>query len=166
MNPNDASDLMGLALPVPALAQSVSIDGNPLVLEATLSLQRGLKAMAVAAKTYALVHQSQGLVGVFSYGHAAKAMAQQAVFSHATLADWMTPITSLVPVDGAMGAIAGDELPSLPPGQGEPQPLINRAGHWVGLLTPMGTYTLPAEPQVLQQCVANLSACEISSSRS
>lgn len=163
MNPNDASDLMGLALPVPALAQSVSIDGNPLVLEATLSLQRGLKAMAVAAKTYALVHQSQGLVGVFSYDHAAQAMAQQAVFGYAMLADWMTPIARLVPADGATDAIAGHPLPSFPPGLSQPQPLINRAGHWVGLLTPAGIYTPPAEPQSLQQYAANLSACEISS---
>lgn len=41
--------------------------------------------------------------------------------------------------------------------------MINRAGHWVGLLTPAGIYTPPAEPQSLQQYAANLSACEISS---
>lgn len=156
---------MGLARPAPllALGQSVSIDGDPLVLKATLSLQQGLKAMIAAAKTYALVHQPQGLAGVFSLDQAAQAMAQQAIFSHATLANWMLPIASLVPVDGAISAIAGHPLPSLPSGLNEPQPLVSRAGHWVGLLTPAGVYVAPAEPQPLQQCAASLNACELSS---
>lgn len=45
---------------------SLVIDQLPLKLSAHLILQQGLAAMARAAKTYAMIYDEQGLLGVFT----------------------------------------------------------------------------------------------------
>lgn len=147
--------MSGAALPHD-LGQTYSLDPAPLELQPHLSLSQGLLAMAAATKTYALVVQDGGtLAGLLTYAHVTSATAQAISFDQASLGDWMTPLTALTPRS------------ALPLAEGSPsfdisasyRVVINGGGHWVGLLTPEGTYGLP-EPAEPLTCAVELNACQ------
>jgi len=140
-----------------ALGQPLTIDSAPLELKPHLSLSQGVLAMAAAAKTYALVVQEGSvLMGVLTYANVTTATVYAPPFDQSPLGDWMTPLASLGP------------RPDLHPVDGPPNPLacappyraiINGAGHWVGLITPEGTYGLleSSEPSA---CTIQLNTCQ------
>jgi diguanylate cyclase (GGDEF)-like protein/PAS domain S-box-containing protein len=157
------SQAMGLPMPPRALTptpgQPVTLDPDPLTVKADLSLQQGLKAMAVAAKTYLLIYRDHALVGGLTYENAALATAAAVNFQRTTVGDWMTPLGDLQPnSDLRLEDGVRSQEPNRP--NSLPLPLINEAGHWVGLLTAQGIYTLPAPTHSLNHCAASLSACQ------
>jgi len=116
---------------------SLVIDQVPLKLSAQLILQQGLAAMARAAKTYALVYDEQGLLGVFTYVNAAQASVNGANFQREILGAWLTSLETLETCP---------ELTEEPGGQISPNPdydywpVVNSSQHWIGFLTPTGEY--------------------------
>ena len=149
-----------------ALGQGLAIDPEPLELKPRLSLSQGLMAMAAAAKTYALVVQDGGLLaGVLTYANVATATAYAASFDQAPLRDWMTPLSALEPrPDINLPACSPLPSPSQCPSQCTPayRAVINGVGHWVGLMTPKGTYG-PPDPSPSLATAAELNACQIQS---
>ena len=141
-----------------ALGQPLTIDPAPLELKPHLSLSQGVLAMAAAAKTYALVVQEgRVLMGVLTYANVATATVYATPFDQSSLADWMTPLSSLGP------------RPDLHPVDGPPNPLacappyraiVNGAGHWVGIITPEGICGL-LESSESSACTVELNACQM-----
>lgn len=117
-------------------------DPAPLELPAHFSLNQGLQAMAQATKTYALVQQEDGSpAGVITYANLAAAATHAARFDQATLADWMTPLTALEPRPELGLATVASTVASTPSPSAYPS-VVNRGGHWVGVVTPNGVYGL------------------------
>lgn len=121
-------------------ASTATIDPSPLRVSVEDTVQRGVEAMAMATKTYALVYGDGVLVGVFCYGDVARATARLADLQQALVGQWMTPLSQLQPLSCspawplALGAMYPDQLHL---------PVVDQAHHWLGLLAPDGFYTLP-----------------------
>lgn len=126
-------------------------------MKAHLSLGQGLMAMAASTKTYALVVQESGhLLGVLTYANVAAAAAHNTAFNHTPLKDWMTPLASLVPSPALQSALSSPlSLACAPPYR----VVVNGGGHWVGLITPTGSYVLP-ETSLNSACSLDLNACQ------
>ncbi|NJL48379.1 MAG: PAS domain-containing protein, partial [Leptolyngbyaceae cyanobacterium SM2_5_2] len=140
----------------PTLGQMVTVDPSPLKIEATLSLWQALNAMTAAAKSYALVSCAQTPTGIFTYEHVTQAIADGANFEKTTLGDWMTPLDRLRPSFDIH--IEGEPSPAYLTGA-PGLPVVNSSGHWVGLLTPEGVYTLPNEAEFCHGCLIHLNHC-------
>ncbi len=157
----------------------LTVDPTPLSVSSEQTLEQVVSAMAAAGKTYGLVYSSHppALVGVCSYTHVAMAMAQGADFTQATVSCWMTPLADLYPGPEEVSAQLGP-VPKQSP-QETYQPLVDRGGHWVGLVTPGGidghqTQVLvssePEEGETLDRCSLDqadqsLVRCQQTSSR-
>ncbi|QQE66604.1 hypothetical protein GFS31_33040 [Leptolyngbya sp. BL0902] len=162
VTPHDDAPATNLPPSSPTLAnppdQSFALDPTPLEIDIHLSLSQGVGAMAAATKTYALVLQRGGrLAGVLTYADVARAMTAGVAFDQAPLADWMMPLASLIP-HPQISSMKG----SLPPCSLPYHALINTAGHWVGVLTPDGTFGLPSLPWP-PGIAAELNACQLQS---
>lgn len=138
--------------------QPLAFDHAPLELHPHLSLSQGVSAMAAATKTYALVVQGKGrLLGVLTYADVARATTSVIAFDQAPLGDWMTPLAALVP-QSQIGLVDDSPLPYAPPYRA----VVNAAGHWVGLMTPEGSFG-PPSLSLIAETAAELNACQIQS---
>ena len=131
----------------------IAVDASPLRVKAKDSLQQVVEAMAIGAKTYALVYQNTTLAGVVSYDNVAQAATHQADFSQASVGLWMTSLERLCLTSAPW------PLPPVLAGGDEPlQPVVNQANHWLGLLAPDGFYTRP-DPAAAAPAQAKLASC-------
>jgi diguanylate cyclase (GGDEF)-like protein/PAS domain S-box-containing protein len=145
---------------VNAAALTATIDPSPLCVDAEDTLHRVIEAMGQVTKTYALVYRSDALSGVFSHDNAAQAATHQVNFSQTPVALWMTPIDWLRPLKTSLPWPQG--FSSLHPEQPY-LPVVDQAHHWLGLLTPDGFCTLPADAETTSTSRAELTACHYSS---
>ncbi|MEO1068242.1 MAG: PAS domain-containing protein, partial [Cyanobacteria bacterium J06638_6] len=130
-----------------------TVDPSPLWVEVGDNLQQVLKTMAMALKTYALVHRDMTPVGIMSYDNVAQAVAHQADFSDAAVEQWMTSLSDLpctLPLDWPL-ALDQERLnqPYLA--------IVNQTHNCLGLLAADGFYPLATTPP--PQAQAELTAC-------
>ncbi|MFQ4139148.1 diguanylate cyclase [Nodosilinea sp. PGN35] len=144
---------------VKATAPTATIDPSPLKVNTDDTVQGVVEAMALAAKTYALVYGDGVLAGVFCYTNVAQATAELADLSQVRVERWMTPLNHLQPLGPSLAWPLA--LSALYPNQLYLS-VVDAAHHWLGLLAPDGFYTLPVPADTAAPAPPGLTACHYS----